>query len=147
MFGGSFYLAILSDPLALHRAKRFWWSGYAIAGVCELRVILFAAPRRFCLIAAIASWAVCFGQPEISGAVQVKGVPHRGIGIAQSRKRRLQISLPPRFLKPAGFGDGGLMTGGRSHNPVTVVTTQGNPGWPCWHRPCRPQYPPARSPL
>ncbi|MBD0864512.1 MAG: hypothetical protein GDA36_02310 [Rhodobacteraceae bacterium] len=32
MFGGSCDLAILSSPLALHRAKWFWWSGYAIAG-------------------------------------------------------------------------------------------------------------------
>ncbi|MBD0864137.1 MAG: hypothetical protein GDA36_00255 [Rhodobacteraceae bacterium] len=40
-------LAILSDPLALKRVKRFWWSGYAIAGVCGVRVILFAAPRRW----------------------------------------------------------------------------------------------------
>ncbi|MBD0866381.1 MAG: hypothetical protein GDA36_12725 [Rhodobacteraceae bacterium] len=35
MFGESFDLAILSGPLALQRAKqrakRFWWSGYAIA--------------------------------------------------------------------------------------------------------------------
>ncbi|MBD0865677.1 MAG: hypothetical protein GDA36_08795, partial [Rhodobacteraceae bacterium] len=46
IFDGSFDLAILSDPLALKRAKRFWWSGYAIAGVCGVRVILFAAPRR-----------------------------------------------------------------------------------------------------
>jgi len=32
MFGESLDLAILSDPLALHRAKqrakRFWWSGF-----------------------------------------------------------------------------------------------------------------------
>ncbi|MBD0864962.1 MAG: hypothetical protein GDA36_04810, partial [Rhodobacteraceae bacterium] len=40
---------------------------YAIAGVCGLRVILFAAPRRFCPIAAIASRASCFGQLELSG--------------------------------------------------------------------------------
>ncbi|MBD0866278.1 MAG: hypothetical protein GDA36_12175, partial [Rhodobacteraceae bacterium] len=37
-FGGSVDLAILSGFLALHRvkhqAKRFWWLGYAIAGVC-----------------------------------------------------------------------------------------------------------------
>ncbi|MBD0864401.1 MAG: hypothetical protein GDA36_01715 [Rhodobacteraceae bacterium] len=41
MFGGSFDLAILSDPLDLtsgkQRAKRFWWSGHAIVGVCGLR--------------------------------------------------------------------------------------------------------------
>ena len=28
MFGGSLDLAILSGPLALQRAKRFWWSGF-----------------------------------------------------------------------------------------------------------------------
>ncbi|MBD0864926.1 MAG: hypothetical protein GDA36_04595 [Rhodobacteraceae bacterium] len=43
-------LPILSGSLALqrakHRAKRFWWSGYAIAGVCGVRVVLFAAPRQ-----------------------------------------------------------------------------------------------------
>ncbi|MBD0864677.1 MAG: hypothetical protein GDA36_03240 [Rhodobacteraceae bacterium] len=37
MFGGSFDLVILFGPMALHRTKRFWWSGYAIAGVCGLR--------------------------------------------------------------------------------------------------------------
>ncbi|MBD0866631.1 MAG: hypothetical protein GDA36_14130 [Rhodobacteraceae bacterium] len=67
MFGGSFDLAILSAPLALHRARRFWWSGYAIAGVCGVRVMLFAAHRRFCPIAASASRASCFGQPETIG--------------------------------------------------------------------------------
>ncbi|MBD0866028.1 MAG: hypothetical protein GDA36_10740 [Rhodobacteraceae bacterium] len=45
MFGGSVDLAILSDSLALHRAKRFWWSGYAMAGICG-----------YCPITAIASW-------------------------------------------------------------------------------------------
>jgi len=55
--GGSFDLATLSGPLALQRVKRFWWSGYAITGVCGVRVILFAAPRRFCLIATSTSWA------------------------------------------------------------------------------------------
>ncbi|MBD0864700.1 MAG: hypothetical protein GDA36_03365 [Rhodobacteraceae bacterium] len=47
MFGGRCDLAILSGPLALQRAKRFWWFGYAIA--------------------AIAIWVFCFGQPELSG--------------------------------------------------------------------------------
>ncbi|MBD0866117.1 MAG: hypothetical protein GDA36_11235 [Rhodobacteraceae bacterium] len=67
MFGGSFDLAILSGPMVLQRAKRFWWSDYLIAGVCRLRVILFAAPRRFCLIATSTSWAFCFDQHELSG--------------------------------------------------------------------------------
>ena len=26
------------------------------------------------------------------------------------------------------------MTGGRSHDPVTVATAQARPGLPCWHR-------------
>jgi len=59
MFGEHFDLAILSGPPSLqqakHRAKCFWWSGYVIADVCGLKVILFAAPRRFCLIANIVS--------------------------------------------------------------------------------------------
>ena len=29
------------------------------------------------------------------------------------------------------------MTGGRSHDPVTLATAPEHPGWPCWHRPCR----------
>ncbi|MBD0866398.1 MAG: hypothetical protein GDA36_12815 [Rhodobacteraceae bacterium] len=74
-----------------------------------------------------------------------RAVLHRGIGIAQSLKRRLQISLPRVFLNPAGV-DAGRMTGGRSHDPVTVTTAQDIPvdlagiglvG----------QYPPACSPL
>ena len=97
MFGERFDLAILPGPMALHRANRFWWFGHAIAGVCGVRVILFVAPRRFCLIAAIASRAFCFGQPELSGAVQTKKMHHRGIGSAQSLKQRLEFSLPPRF--------------------------------------------------
>jgi len=92
-------------------------------------VILFAVPRRFCLIAAIASWASCFGQPEILGAVQAKAARHHAIGIAQSLKRRLQIRLSPRFPRPAGVDDKGSMTGGCTHDPVTVATMQGNPGW------------------
>jgi len=32
-------------------------------------VILFAVPCRFCLIAAIASWAFCFVQPENRAAL------------------------------------------------------------------------------
>ncbi|MBD0865780.1 MAG: hypothetical protein GDA36_09345 [Rhodobacteraceae bacterium] len=47
--------------LALDRAKRFWWSGYAIyaiVGICGLRVILFVTPRKFCPIAASARLGV-----------------------------------------------------------------------------------------
>ncbi|MBD0866473.1 MAG: hypothetical protein GDA36_13250 [Rhodobacteraceae bacterium] len=53
MFGERFDSVILFGPLDLQRAKRFWWLCYAIAGVCGVRVILFAAPRRFCSIAAV----------------------------------------------------------------------------------------------
>ena len=60
MFGGNVDLAILSGPLALPgltAGKAVLVAGfYAIAGVGGLRVILFAAPRRFCLIATVASW-------------------------------------------------------------------------------------------
>ncbi|MBD0865694.1 MAG: hypothetical protein GDA36_08885 [Rhodobacteraceae bacterium] len=97
MLSGSFDLAILSGPLTLqqakHRAKRFWWLGYAIARVCGVRVILFAAPRRFCPITTIARWAYVLASPNY------RAVLHRGIGIAQPRKRRLDIRLPPRFSK------------------------------------------------
>ncbi|MBD0865401.1 MAG: hypothetical protein GDA36_07255 [Rhodobacteraceae bacterium] len=59
MFGERVDLAILSGPLACslalhrakHRAKRFWWSVYAIA--------------------TSASWAFCSGKPEISGQLSV----------------------------------------------------------------------------
>ncbi|MBD0865186.1 MAG: hypothetical protein GDA36_06025 [Rhodobacteraceae bacterium] len=103
MFGERVDLAILSAPLALQRAKRFGpvrlcRFGYAITGVCGLRVILFAVPRRFCPIAAIARWAFCFGPHELSGTMQVKAALHRGIGIAQSLTRLLELRLPPAFF-------------------------------------------------
>ncbi|MBD0866284.1 MAG: hypothetical protein GDA36_12205 [Rhodobacteraceae bacterium] len=68
MSGGRFDLAILSGPLALPgpasgKAILVVWV-YAIAGVCGLRVILFAVPRRFCPIATSTSRAFCSGQPE-----------------------------------------------------------------------------------
>jgi hypothetical protein len=50
-------LTILFGPLAFQRARGVYLWVYAIAGVFWLRVILFAAFRRFCPIAAIASWA------------------------------------------------------------------------------------------
>ena len=101
MLSGSFDLAILSGPLTLqqakHRAKRFWWLGYAIARVCGVRVILFAAPRRFCPITTIARWAYVLASPNY------RAVLHRGIGIAQSRKRGLKIRLAPAlFPGPQG---------------------------------------------
>ncbi len=44
----------------------------AMAGVCRLKVILFAAFSRFCPIAAMASWGVGFGPPLIARAVQAE---------------------------------------------------------------------------
>ncbi|MBD0865090.1 MAG: hypothetical protein GDA36_05505 [Rhodobacteraceae bacterium] len=52
-------------------------------------------------------------------------VLYRGIGIAQSLKQRLQISLPPRCSEARRGHDGESMTGGRSHDPVTAATAQG----------------------
>ncbi|MBD0865533.1 MAG: hypothetical protein GDA36_07965 [Rhodobacteraceae bacterium] len=74
-------MAILSGPLALQQAKRFWRSGYAVAGVCGLGVILLALPRRFCPITTIASRASCFGQPELSGGAASW---HRHCSISQA---------------------------------------------------------------
>ncbi|MBD0865226.1 MAG: hypothetical protein GDA36_06245 [Rhodobacteraceae bacterium] len=71
---------------------------FAIAGVCGLRVMLFAAPHRFCLIATIASRTFCLANPNYRAAL------HRGIGIDQSRKRRLEISLPPPRFSAARRG-------------------------------------------
>ena len=113
MFGERVDWAILSGPLALHRAKRFWWSGYAIAGVCGLRVILFAAPRRF-----------CFGQPELSGGAGQSGASswHRHCAIPQAAVG--DQPAPALFPRPQG----GSMTGGCSHGPVTVASRTGRPG-------------------
>ena len=102
-------MAILSGPwpyLTLHRAKRFWWSGYAIADVCGAGSARLPPLPVGCFVLANPNY---------------RAVRHRGIGIAQPRKRRLEFSLPPRFFP----GTQGSMTGGRSHDPVTVVTTQG----------------------
>ncbi|MBD0866129.1 MAG: hypothetical protein GDA36_11310 [Rhodobacteraceae bacterium] len=89
MFGGSFDLAILSGPLALPgltsgKAVLVVWV-YAIAGVCGLR----DAPRRFCPIAAITSWAFYFSQPELSGGALSW---HRHCAIPQAA---FEDSLPP----------------------------------------------------
>ncbi|MBD0864899.1 MAG: hypothetical protein GDA36_04455 [Rhodobacteraceae bacterium] len=99
MFVGSLELAILSGPLALQWAKRFW-----VVWLCDcrLRVNLFTAPRRFC-----------------SGVHRAKVLLNLSSGV--------WISAYPRiFPKPAGVDDG-RMTGGRSHEPVTVVIAQGIP--------------------
>ena len=110
-----------ADGLTSGKAVLVVWV-YAIAGVCGLRVILFAAPRGFCPIAAIASRVFDY-----------RAALHCGIGIAQSLTRRSEFSLHPRCSP----GTQGSMTGGCSHDPVTVATAQGRPGCPCWHRPCR----------
>ncbi|MBD0865043.1 MAG: hypothetical protein GDA36_05245 [Rhodobacteraceae bacterium] len=49
-----------------------------------------------------------------------RAVLRRGIGIAQSLKQRLELSLPPRFSE-ARRGQGS-MTSSHSHDPVTVAT-------------------------
>jgi len=104
MFGGSFDLAIRSAPLALHRAKhqakQFWWSGYAVAGICGLRMILFAGLLRSARLPPVPVGRFVLASPDY------RAVLHRGIGIAQPRKRRLDIRLPPRFPGPAGIDDG-----------------------------------------
>ena len=65
---------------ALQRAKRFWWSGYAIAGVCGAgSARLPPAPIERLVLA----------------SPKYRAVRHRGISIAQSRKRGLVFSLPP----------------------------------------------------
>ena len=120
IFGGSFDLAILSGTPTLDRAKRFWWSSYAIAGVCRLRVILFAVPRRFCPIAASASRAFCSGQPELSGGASSW---HRHCAIPQTAVG----AQPAPAFSPNPQGS---MTGDSSHNPVTVAIRAGHPGWP-----------------
>ncbi|MBD0865675.1 MAG: hypothetical protein GDA36_08785 [Rhodobacteraceae bacterium] len=116
--GERFDLAILSGPMALHRARRFWWSG-AIAGVYRLRVILFAVPCGFC--------PICFGSPNY------RAVRHRGIGIAQPSSGVCRSACPAFFPSPQGS-----MTGAVLYDPVKVATAQGIPVG---------QYPPARSPL
>ncbi|MBD0865843.1 MAG: hypothetical protein GDA36_09705, partial [Rhodobacteraceae bacterium] len=79
MFGECFDLAILSGPLALHRAKRFWWSGYAIAGVCGAGFVrLSPSPvGRFVLASS-----------------NYRAVLHRGIGIAQSERGGCRSACP-----------------------------------------------------
>ena len=52
-------------PAALAAGRRVaWGGGYAIARVCRVRVILFAASSRFCPMAAIASWAWVLARPK-----------------------------------------------------------------------------------
>ncbi|MBD0864819.1 MAG: hypothetical protein GDA36_04000 [Rhodobacteraceae bacterium] len=95
MFGEHFDLAILSGPLALHRAKHwakwFWWSGYAIVGVCGAGSARLPPAPAGCFV---------FASPNYRAA------RHRGIGIAQSLNQHLEFSLPRVFPKPAGVDDG-----------------------------------------
>ncbi len=70
-------MGILFGPLAFWQAKRFWWSGLCdcrclrVEGdlVCGFEQVLPDRRHR--------QLGVCFGQPEISGAMQTKEALHR----------------------------------------------------------------------
>ncbi|MBD0865586.1 MAG: hypothetical protein GDA36_08270 [Rhodobacteraceae bacterium] len=89
MFGASFDLAILSGPLALPGLT----AGKAVLVVwlCDCRCLR----GRFCPIATSASWAFCFGQPELSGGASSW---HKHCAIPQAA-----FADQPRshFLQPA----------------------------------------------
>ncbi|MBD0866541.1 MAG: hypothetical protein GDA36_13625 [Rhodobacteraceae bacterium] len=107
MFGGSFDLAILSGPLALHRAKRFWWSG-----LCDCRCLR----GRFCLIATISPpspvghvfWPAartirwCFIVPKHCS------IPQAVLGVQPA---------PAFFRNTQGVDDGWLF----AYDPVTIA--------------------------
>ncbi|MBD0866270.1 MAG: hypothetical protein GDA36_12125 [Rhodobacteraceae bacterium] len=80
MFGGSSDLAILSGPLALP-GLTVWQGGF---GGLVMRLPVFTGQVL----------PDCHQVPV--GRPDYRAARHHGIGIAQSRKRRLQISLPPR---------------------------------------------------
>ncbi len=70
--------------------------GYAIAGVCGLRVILFAALSRFCAMAAMTIWACTLARPKYLARCRPKRrfiVPK----VYSMRKRRFEISRLKRF--------------------------------------------------
>ena len=106
MFGGNVDLAILSGPLALHRARRFWWSGYAIAGVCGAGCARLPSAPVGCFVLASPNYR----------AARHRGIVHCAIPQAAFADQ----SAPALFRSPQG-----LMTGGCSHNPVTVATPAG----------------------
>ena len=69
---------------------------YAIAGVCGLRVILFAALSRFCRITAIASRACVLASPKYRARCR----PNRRFIVPKhcsTRNRRFEIRLLKRF--------------------------------------------------
>ena len=69
---------------------------YAIAGVCGLRVILFAALSRFCPVAAIASRACVLASPKYRARCR----PNRRFIVPKhcsTRNRRFEIRLLKRF--------------------------------------------------
>ncbi|MBD0864746.1 MAG: hypothetical protein GDA36_03605, partial [Rhodobacteraceae bacterium] len=105
MFGESLDLAILSAPLALPGLA----SGKAVLVVwlCDCRCLPVAGRCH----AGFARLPTSSVGHLVLASPNYRAVRHRDIGIAQSRKRRLQISLPPRFLKPAGVDNEGVDDG------------------------------------
>ncbi|MBD0865793.1 MAG: hypothetical protein GDA36_09425 [Rhodobacteraceae bacterium] len=104
MFGERFDFAIPSGPLALHRAKhwakRFWWSGYAIAGVCGVRggatQVLPDRHQRQLGVCSLAS-------PDY------RAVLDRGIGIAHNPEAAFgDQPTPALFRSPQGSMTGDL---------------------------------------
>ncbi|MBD0864569.1 MAG: hypothetical protein GDA36_02640 [Rhodobacteraceae bacterium] len=73
---------------------------------------------RFCPIAASASRAFCFGQPELSGGAS------SWQSSAQSESGVWKSAYPRVVPRLAGVDGAGSMTGGRTHDPVTVATAQ-----------------------
>ena len=87
---------------------------YAIAGVCGLRVILFAALSRFCRITAIASRACVLASPKYRARCR----PNRRFIVPKhcsTRNRRFEIRLLKRFPEARS----GRLAHGLSHDPVT----------------------------
>ncbi|MBD0866338.1 MAG: hypothetical protein GDA36_12505, partial [Rhodobacteraceae bacterium] len=115
MFGGSFDLSILPGPVALLDLT----SGKAVLVVCGLmRLPVFAGQvLPDCLHRQL---GVCFDQPELSGGASSWhrhcSQPGAAFGVQPA---------PALFPSPQRS-----MTGGGSHDPVTVATTQSVPGWP-----------------
>ncbi|MBD0865171.1 MAG: hypothetical protein GDA36_05950 [Rhodobacteraceae bacterium] len=91
MFGGSLDLAILSDPLALHDLT----SGKAVLVIwlCDCRCL---PVEGRCHAGSARSPSSPVGR-FVLASPKYRAVLHRGIGIARSLKRRLEIRLPPRF--------------------------------------------------
>ena len=118
MFGGSF-----SADLTAGKAVLVVW-------LCDCRCFR----GRFCPIATSASWASCFGQPEISGGTAQPGAA-------------FEYQPAPAFSRVHRGHDEGFMTGPVRMIPYTGGDHAGRPGSPCWHRPCRPIPAHAFAPL